>query len=88
VLTVPVVTPIIRELGFDPLWFGVVKVVTAEVGLITPPMGLNCYIVARYAKRPVAEVFQGAWPHFVPHLLVIAALIAFPAIVLWLPSRM
>ena len=88
VLTVPIVLPLIKSLGFDPIWFGVVKIVTAEVGMITPPIGLNCFIVARYANRPVSDVFHGIWPHFVAHLIAIAILVAFPAIVLWLPSRM
>ena len=65
VLTVPIVLPLIKSLGFDPIWFGVIKIVTAEVGMITPPIGLNCFIVARYAGRPVGEVFQGTFPHFV-----------------------
>lgn len=88
VLTVPIVIPLIKTLGFDPIWFGVIKIVTAEVGMITPPVGLNCFIVARYAKRPVEEVFQGTFPHFVAHLIVIAILVAFPSIILWLPSHM
>ena len=88
VLTVPIVLPVIRHLGFDPIWFGVIKMVTAEVGLITPPIGLNCYIVARYAERPVSEVFHGTLPHFIAHLIAIAILVAFPAITLWLPSLM
>ncbi len=88
VLTVPIVLPLIKSLGFDPIWFGVVKIVTAEVGMITPPIGLNCFIVARYSGRPVTEVFQGTMPHFVAHLIAIAIMVAFPAIVLWLPSHM
>ncbi len=88
VLTVPVVLPLVKSLGFDPIWFGIVKIVTAEVGMITPPIGLNCFIVARYADRPVEEVFRGTWPHFLAHLLAIAILVAFPEIVLWLPSHM
>lgn len=88
VLTVPIVLPLIKTLGFDPIWFGVIKIVTAEVGMITPPVGLNCFIVARYAKRPVAEVFHGTFPHFVAHLIAIAILVAFPSIILWLPSQM
>ncbi|KJC38303.1 C4-dicarboxylate ABC transporter permease [Bradyrhizobium sp. LTSP849] len=88
VLTVPIVLPLIKTLGFDPIWFGVIKIVTAEVGMITPPVGLNCFIVARYAKRPVAEVFHGTFPHFIAHLFVIAILVAFPSIILWLPSQM
>jgi tripartite ATP-independent transporter DctM subunit len=88
VLTVPVVLPLIKTLGYDPVWFGVIKIVTAEVGLITPPIGLNCFIVARYAKQPVNEIFEGAFPHFIAHLVVIALLVAFPALVLWLPEHM
>jgi tripartite ATP-independent transporter DctM subunit len=88
VLTVPIVVPLIKSLGFDPIWFGVIKIVTAEIGMVTPPVGLNCYIVARYAERPVTEVFHGIWPHFLAHLLAPATLVAFPAISLWLPSRM
>ncbi|HSV83161.1 MAG TPA: TRAP transporter large permease [Ramlibacter sp.] len=87
-LTVPLVVPIVVSLGFDPVWFGVVKVVTAEVGMITPPIGLNCFIVARYSGRPVWEVFQGCYPHFIAHLFAIAILVAFPALSLWLPGQM
>jgi TRAP-type C4-dicarboxylate transport system permease large subunit len=88
VLTVPIVLPLVKSLGFDPIWFGVLKIVTAEVGMITPPIGLNCFIVARYSGRPVTEVFQGTMPHFLAHLIAIAIMVAFPAIVLWLPSHM
>jgi tripartite ATP-independent transporter DctM subunit len=88
VLTVPVVIPIIISLGFDPIWFGVIKIVTAEVGMVTPPIGLNCFVVARYANRPVSEVFHGILPHFVAHLLAIAVLLVFPDLILWLPSKM
>jgi TRAP-type C4-dicarboxylate transport system permease large subunit len=88
VLTVPIVLPLIKTLGFDPIWFGVIKIVTAEVGMITPPVGLNCFIVARYANRPVSEVFHGTWPHFVAHILIIAVFVAFPSLILWVPSQM
>jgi TRAP-type C4-dicarboxylate transport system permease large subunit len=88
VLTVPIVLPLIKTLGFDPLWFGVIKIVTAEVGMITPPVGLNCFVVARYSGRPVAEVFHGVFPHFVAHLIAIAILVVWPQIILWLPIKM
>jgi tripartite ATP-independent transporter DctM subunit len=88
VLTVPVVVPLIKSLGFDPLWFGVIKIVTAEVGMITPPIGLNCFVVARYSGRPVGEVFHGTMPHFFAHILVIGLFVAFPDLILWLPSKM
>ena len=88
VLTVPIVLPLIKSLGYDPLWFGVIKIVTAEVGMITPPVGLNCFVVARYSGRPVAEVFHGVFPHFVAHLFAIAILVVWPQIILWLPIKM
>lgn len=88
VLTVPVVVPLIISLGFNPIWFGVIKIVTAEVGMITPPIGLNCFIVSRYANRSASEVFKGTRPHFVAHLIAIAVLVAFPDIIMWLPNLM
>lgn len=88
VLTVPIVVPLVASLGFDLVWFGVIKIVVAEMGMITPPIGLNCFIVSRYSGRPVAEVFHGTLPHFIAHVGAIALLLMFPQIVLWLPSHM
>lgn len=88
ILTVPIVLPLVKALGFDPVWFGVIVIVMAEVGLVTPPIGLNVFVVARYAKRPLAEIFGGVWPHVFSHLLLVVALVAFPQIILWLPSQM
>jgi tripartite ATP-independent transporter DctM subunit len=88
ILTVPIVLPLVKALGFDPVWFGVIVIVMAEVGLVTPPVGLNVFVVARYAKRPLAEIFGGVWPHVFSHLLLVVVMVAFPQIVLWLPSKM
>lgn len=88
ILTVPIVLPLIKALGFDPVWFGVIVVLMAEVGLVTPPVGLNVFVVARYARRPLAEIFRGVWPHVFSHLLLVAVLVAFPQIILWLPAQM
>ncbi|MFV0473261.1 MAG: TRAP transporter large permease [Pikeienuella sp.] len=88
ILTVPVVLPLILQLDFDPVWFGVLVVVTAEVGMVTPPLGMNVFVVARYTRRPLGELFRGVMPHVWAHLLVIAILAAFPSIILWLPSTM
>ncbi len=88
ILTVPIVLPVIKALGFDPVWFGVIVIVMAEVGLVTPPVGLNVFVVARYAKRPLAEIFGGVWPHVFSHLLLVVVLVAYPQIILWLPSKM
>lgn len=88
ILTVPVVLPLVLLLGFDPVWFGVLVVVTAEVGMVTPPLGLNVFVVARYTGRPLGELFRGVMPHVWAHLLIIALLVAFPSIIMWLPSTM
>lgn len=88
VLTTPLAVPLIVSLGYDPIWFGIIIVVTAEVGLITPPVGMTCFIVAKYANRPLGEVFGGSYPHVLAHLIAIAILVAFPSLVMWLPSRM
>lgn len=88
ILTIPVMLPLVTSLGFDPVWFGVIVVVTAEVGMVTPPLGMNVFVVARYTRRPLGELFRGVMPHVWAHLIVIALLTAFPAIVLWLPSTM
>jgi tripartite ATP-independent transporter DctM subunit len=88
ILTVPIVLPLVKSLGFDPVWFGVIIIVVAEVGLVTPPVGLNVFVVARYAKRPLQEIFAGVWPHVFSHLLLLVVLVAFPSIILWLPGKM
>ncbi len=88
ILTVPIVLPLIKSLGYDPVWFGVIVIVVAEVGLVTPPVGLNVFVVSRYARRPLQEIFAGVWPHVFSHLMLLAVLVAFPSIILWLPTRM
>jgi tripartite ATP-independent transporter DctM subunit len=88
ILTVPVLLPVITVLGYDPIWFGIIVIVMAEVGLVTPPVGLNCYVVSRCTGRPLEEVFRGIWPHVVAHLILVTLLVMFPDIILWLPSTM
>ncbi|HLT77395.1 MAG TPA: TRAP transporter large permease subunit [Ferrovibrio sp.] len=85
-LTVPIVLPVVTALGFDPIWFGIIVIITAEVGLVTPPVGLNVYVVAAYSKIPVKDIFIGVAPHVLAHMLVILLLAMFPALILWLPS--
>jgi C4-dicarboxylate transporter DctM subunit len=88
ILTVPILLPVMKSLGYDPVWFGVLVIVMAEIGLVTPPLGLNVFVVSKYANRPLEEVFAGIWPHVLAHLVVVALLCFFPQIVLWLPSKM
>ena len=88
VLTTPVIAPLVESLGFSLIWWGVIKIVTAELGLVVPPLGLNAFVVAKYSKIPVGEVFKGVTPHVVTHLIAIAILLLVPALSLWLPGRM
>jgi C4-dicarboxylate transporter DctM subunit len=88
ILTVPILLPIMLSLGYDPVWFGVIVIVMAEIGLVTPPLGLNVFVVSKYANRPLEEVFAGIWPHVVAHLVAVALMCFFPQIILWLPSKM
>jgi tripartite ATP-independent transporter DctM subunit len=88
ILTVPIVLPVMVSLGFDPIWFGIIVILLAEVGMVTPPVGLNVFIVAKKTNQPVERVFAGVWPHVVAHILIIIVMIVFPQVVLWLPSTM
>lgn len=88
VLTVPITVPLIMALGFDPIWFGVIVIVTAELGMVTPPFGLNCFVVSKYSGIGVGEVFMGVLPHIITHLIILGILIMFPALTMWLPNLM
>ena len=87
-LTVPVTLPIVEMLGFDPIWFGIVVIILAEIGLITPPLGLNVFVVSRAARMPLEAVFAGSIPFVFAILAVAVLLFVFPDIVLFLPSLM
>ena len=78
-LTMPIVFPIITQLGFDPVWFGIIVTKTVEIGLLTPPVGLNAFVVKNVAPQiPLPEIFKGCAPFVVVELLLIGALIAWP----------
>ena len=91
ILLVPIVFPIVTQVGFDPIWFGVIIVLVAEMGVITPPVGINVYVVFGVARRVIGEVplesiFKGIFPFLAVLILLIALLVAFPQIVLFLPG--
>tara|TARA_R110000751_G_scaffold131275_4_gene233609 strand:- start:34190 stop:35482 length:1293 start_codon:yes stop_codon:yes gene_type:complete len=84
-LTIPVVFPIIMQLGYDPVWFGIMVVVVVETGMITPPMGINVFAIKGIApKVPIASIFAGVAPFWAADMFRIALLIAFPALALYL----
>jgi len=88
VLTIPVVLPLVKALGYDPIWFGIVVVVLGEVGMVSPPVGLNVHVVARVTGKPASEIFHGVRPHVIAHLIAVAVLTVWPQLVLWLPGTM
>jgi tripartite ATP-independent transporter DctM subunit len=92
-LTVPIFFPVIEALGYDPIWFGIIIVMVTEMGVITPPVGINVYVVYGVAKSAIGEVplesiFKGILPFLVAVIIGIAILIAFPQIILFLPNMM
>jgi len=88
-LTIPIIYPAALALGYDPIWFGVIIIKFLEIGLITPPVGLNVYVVKGVAPDvPLEDIFRGIGWFFVVELFTLALLIAFPVIALWLPNQM
>ncbi|MFO1143024.1 MAG: TRAP transporter large permease subunit [Amaricoccus sp.] len=88
ILTVPIVHPLIVQLGYDPVWFAVITIVMGEVGMVTPPLGMNVFVISKYTKIPVGVIFSGSIPHVIAHIIAVAILLLFPAIILWLPNTM
>ncbi len=89
VVTIPIIVPLVVELGYDPIWFGILMIVLIEMALITPPVGLNLYVVQGARKGgKMSEVMLGAVPYVLAMLLMAAALIAFPQIALFLPASL
>lgn len=90
VATIPLAFPVVSAVGVDPIWFGVFIVLMCELGLITPPVGMNLFVVQgiRPDKGPVADVIRGAFPYALIMILFAMLLIAFPAIATWLPTLM
>ncbi|MCW9045583.1 MAG: TRAP transporter large permease [Alphaproteobacteria bacterium] len=99
ILTLPVVYPAVIALGYDPIWFGIIVVKMAEICLITPPIGLNCFVVAGVSRElrdengksleiPLQDVFRGIGPFFIADVITVGVLLAFPSIVTWLPNAM
>ncbi len=87
VLTLPFISPVIMDLGYSPIWFGVVYVVVAEIGLLTPPLGLNLFVLNSVVpEHSVMTIMRSTLPFMIPLVLLIVILTIFPEIVLWLPN--
>jgi len=89
ILTVPIIFPVIKELGFDPIWFGIIIVMTVELGLIHPPVGMNIFVIKSVIDDvKISTIFAGVLPFILTDLLRLAILVMFPILALWLPSHM
>ena len=89
ILTVPIIFPVVTQLGFDPIWFGIIIVMTVELGLIHPPVGMNVFVIKSVVQDVTfSAIFRGVLPFIVTDILRLIILIAFPMIALWLPAHM
>jgi len=88
-LTVPIFFPVITTLGYDPIWFGVIIVLVTQIGVISPPLGTNVYIISGVAKDvPLGTIFRGVIPFLIAMIVCTAIIVAFPQVALFLPSLM
>ena len=86
-LTVPIFFPLVRDLGYDPIWFGIVVVVVTEISLITPPVGLNVFVLRGVLPDvSTGTIFKGVTPFWVADLFRLALIVLVPWLSLWLPS--
>jgi C4-dicarboxylate transporter, DctM subunit len=89
ILTIPIIFPVITTLGFDPVWFGVIIVMTVELGLIHPPVGMNVFVIKTVVKDvDFSTIFYGVIPFVITDIIRLAILIIFPALALYLPNHM
>jgi TRAP-type C4-dicarboxylate transport system permease large subunit len=88
VLTIPILYPSIVAMGYDPIWFGVIIVLLVEMGVVTPPVGINVYVLGPMVDVPLGVIFKGIAPFCVAITVCIIILIIFPQIALFLPSTM
>lgn len=88
VLTTPLLFPSIVALGFNPIWFGVIFTILIQIGLITPPVGLNLYVINSTTKVPIEQIAKGCIPYLIGMLITLILCTYFSGIILWLPSQM
>jgi len=89
ILTIPIIFPVIMQLGFDPIWFGVIIVMTVELGLIHPPVGMNVFVIKSVVKDVTfTTIFKGVIPFVVTDIVRLIILISFPLLATWLPQQM
>ena len=86
-LTIPIIFPLVMSLGYDPIWFGVIIVLVTDIGVITPPVGVNVYVIKGIAEDvPLETIFKGIIPFLMALIVALAILMVFPQIATFLPS--
>jgi C4-dicarboxylate transporter, DctM subunit len=88
VLTMAIVEPMIRQAGFDMIWFGIYLVLVVEMSQITPPVGFNLFVLQSMADKDIYYIAKAAFPLFLIMILAVVAIVLFPELALWLPSKM
>ena len=89
ITTVPIVVPIVVALGFDPVWFGVLMIVLCETGMVTPPFGINLFVVQSVrGQGSLDDVIIGVSPFIVTLFVMLGLLVAFPGLAMWLPGQL
>lgn len=86
VLTIPIFYPVAMKLGYDPIWFGVVIVLVAEMGVLTPPVGVNVYVIKGISDVPLETIFKGVIPFLIAQVICTIIICLFPRIATFLPS--
>jgi C4-dicarboxylate transporter DctM subunit len=86
-LTIPIIYPVVLHLNYDPIWFGLVIVLISQIAVVTPPVGVNVYVIKGIAPDvPIETIFRGTFPFIVAMLILLAGIVAFPNLVLWFPN--
>jgi TRAP-type C4-dicarboxylate transport system permease large subunit len=86
-LTIPIIYPVILQMHYDPIWFGVVIVLISQIAVLTPPVGINVYVVKGIVRDvPIATIFRGTFPFLLAMVVLLGGVLFFPDLILWLPN--
>jgi TRAP-type C4-dicarboxylate transport system permease large subunit len=86
---VPLFFPVVTGLGYDPIWFGIIVVIVVQIGLISPPVGMNIFVVKNLIRHlTISTVFRGVWPFTAAQVALLGVVVAFPELVTYLPKFM
>ena len=86
ILATPIFVPVVVNLGYDPVWYGVIVGVVTMIGIVIPPLGINVFVVSGVTKVPINTIYQGCYPYIVGMTICLFILLVFPQISLWLPN--